>query len=98
MESPVIASLQNPKVKAVVQLHQSKARRETGHILIEGRHPIAEALKADLTILEYYVREDEQHPLETPVEAVWATADVMAKMSTTESPVPMLAVAKAPVY
>jgi RNA methyltransferase, TrmH family len=96
MDSSVITSMQNPKVKAVVQLHQNKTRRETGYVLIEGRHPIEEALRADLEILEYYIREDEKTPLETPVEAVPVTTDVMAKMCTTDTPAPMIAVAKAP--
>lgn len=40
----VITSPQNERVKAVVALHRAKGRRASGSFLLEGQHPVAEAL------------------------------------------------------
>lgn len=46
----LITSRSNPKVKEVRALRQRKARRESGLILVEGIHPIGEAVEAGLAI------------------------------------------------
>jgi TrmH family RNA methyltransferase len=46
MEKPLITSLNNPLVKQVRALRQKKARLESGLFLVEGVHPIGEALEA----------------------------------------------------
>jgi TrmH family RNA methyltransferase len=80
-----ITSLSNPAVKRVVALPEDL-------ILIEGRHPVEEAIAAGLEIETIYVREDQ-----TPWgNCVIVTKAVMAKMATTDSPPPVLAVAKRP--
>lgn len=97
MTEPVITSTQNPRVKAVVQLHQNKVRRERGQILVEGLHPLEEAIQANLVIDEIYIREDADCAMPGGAkQPVRVTEPVMAKMCTTESPPPVLAVAKAP--
>ncbi len=95
----LITSVQNPKVKAVVQLHQRKAREQEGLILIEGPHPIEEAVQAGLELMDVYCLEKADVPalnVDCPVTEV--SRDVMAKMATTDSPPPVLAVAKPPRY
>lgn len=92
----MITSVQNPKIKAVTKLHQRKYREQEGLILIEGQHPMQEALSAGVEILEVYVLENEPTPDALSIIPVWVTEQVMAKLSTTDSPVPILAVAKRP--
>ncbi len=94
---PIITSLQNPSVKGVVQLHQRKYREKTNRILIEGRHPIEEAFQCGVFIEEIYLKESEKTSFEGTAPQVIVTDAVMSKMATTESPPPMLAVAKRPV-
>lgn len=94
----MITSLQNPKIKAVVQLHQRKYRDERGLILIEGRHPVEEALHSGIILEEIYLREGESPFSSAACEQLPVTEVVMAKISTTESPPPVLAVAKRPAY
>lgn len=95
-DTTLITSVQNPRVKAVVQLHQRKYRQEQHRILIEGRHPVAEALRAGLAIHELYVREGEVWAEEASIPAVPVTEAVMARMATTDTPVPVLAIATPP--
>jgi RNA methyltransferase, TrmH family len=85
-------------VKAVVQLHQRKHREAEQLILIEGRHPLEEAIAAHVQIQEIYLREAEPSLRGASCEQVPVTDAVMAKMSTTDTPPPVLAVAKRPVY
>lgn len=46
MSRPIISSLANPLVKRVRSLRQRKGRLESGQFLVEGLHPVAEALEA----------------------------------------------------
>jgi TrmH family RNA methyltransferase len=46
MERPLITSLSNPLVKRVRSLHHKKARQQSGHFLVEGIHPVGEAVEA----------------------------------------------------
>ncbi len=46
MEKPLITSLSNSLVKQVRALHQKKARLESGLFLVEGIHPVGEAVDA----------------------------------------------------
>lgn len=94
----LISSLQNPHVKQVCQLHQKKFRVESGLILIEGRHPLEEALNANLEIQSVYLQEGEIWSHALPVEPAVVTEAVMSKLSTTNSPAPVLAVAKQPAF
>ncbi len=46
MNQPVITSLSNPMIKKTRALRQHKARAETGLFMVEGLHPVGEALEA----------------------------------------------------
>lgn len=96
MLDAVLTSLQNPKVKEAVRLHQRKYREETGCILIEGKHPLAEAQQAGLTLQTVFVRADQPLPAGLSCECLVASKAVMAKLSTTDTPVPMVGIAKRP--
>ena len=51
----LISSYANPLVKQIRSLHQKKARQETGLFLVEGIHPVGEAIEAgwQLDVLVY---------------------------------------------
>jgi TrmH family RNA methyltransferase len=49
----MLTSPHNERVKAVVALHRSKGRRASGSFLVEGQHPVAEAL-ADGWVTEIF--------------------------------------------
>jgi len=55
MEKPLITSLSNPIIKQARALHQKKARAESGLFLVEGIHPVGEAVAAgwDIEALLY---------------------------------------------
>jgi TrmH family RNA methyltransferase len=46
MEKPIITSLSNPLIKQARALRQKKARTESGSFLVEGIHPVGEAVAA----------------------------------------------------
>ena len=46
MEKPIITSLSNPLIKRARALRQKKARSESGLFLVEGIHPVGEAVEA----------------------------------------------------
>jgi RNA methyltransferase, TrmH family len=96
--SAQLISVQNPRVKAVCQLHQRKYREESGQILIEGRHPVEEALASQVVLQEVFLREDEPITLDVSCPITTVSEAVMAKMATTDSPPPILAVAEKPQY
>lgn len=86
-------------IKEVAALKQRKFRDEAGVILVEGRHPIEEAMKAGLTMRQLFVQPD--HPggypaMAFPVEPYVVDEKGMARMATTDSPPPCLAVFERP--
>ena len=46
MQKPLITSLSNPLIKQARSLRQKKARSESGLFLVEGIHPVGEAIEA----------------------------------------------------
>lgn len=50
----IITSPQNPRIKAVASLRESRVRRETGRILIDGIREIERAVRAGVDIDEVY--------------------------------------------
>ncbi|HWL93064.1 MAG TPA: RNA methyltransferase substrate-binding domain-containing protein, partial [Phycisphaerae bacterium] len=50
----IITSTQNPRIKAVVDLHHARARRESGQMLIDGAREIGRAIDAGIQIDEAY--------------------------------------------
>jgi TrmH family RNA methyltransferase len=86
-----IDSPQNPRIQEAAKLHQAKYRRETGLILIEGPHPVAEAQAAGLTLHTVFTLD----PPTTP-QGVQVSERAMARLASTQSPPPVVAVAQAP--
>jgi TrmH family RNA methyltransferase len=86
----------NQLIKEVAALRQKKAREETGLILVEGRHPIEEACRAGLRIKHYFIAEhapSEGLPMvAVPVEPYMLDEKQMARIATTDSAPPCLAV------
>jgi RNA methyltransferase, TrmH family len=91
----------NQLIKEVAALRQKKVRDESGLILVEGRHPIEEAVRAGLMPKHYFVLEP--HPTDglpsvSLVVAPFAVDEKqMGRMATTDSPPPCLAVFERPV-
>ena len=60
MQKPLrITSNDNPRIKAVLRLRESKDRRETGCFLAEGFREVERAMVAGLRLLEWYACEEQ---------------------------------------
>ncbi|MBF0385957.1 MAG: RNA methyltransferase [Candidatus Omnitrophica bacterium] len=55
MEFKIITSLQNPKIKDIVRLRDSKGREETGLTLIDGVREIRRAIDAGVSFTELFL-------------------------------------------
>ncbi len=53
-----ISSLQNPRIKEVVQLRQGRKRRQTGKFIIDGRREVYRAFVCGFPILEVFFAPD----------------------------------------
>jgi TrmH family RNA methyltransferase len=83
----------------VAALKRRKERNATGLILVEGRHPIEEALRAGLTLRAGFVRNSPAESLpqtDVPFPARHVDEKAMARLSDTHSPPPCLAVFERP--
>jgi TrmH family RNA methyltransferase len=106
MESEIITSAQNPRIKAVVRLRAHHGRAEQDLILIDGRREIGRALDADVRVQElFYCRrmlepDDEpgllQRAQRHEVGLVEVSAAVFAKVGYGERTEGLLAVAERP--
>lgn len=87
-------------IKDTAALKQKKHRDVEGLLLVEGRHPIEEAHKAGLTLRHWFILADtlaESLPKGMlPLPAFQVNAQQMAKMATTASVPPCLAVFDSP--
>jgi TrmH family RNA methyltransferase len=93
----LIESPSNPLIQSVAVLHRSSERAQTGLLLVEGKHPIEEALAAGLTMRHGFHLESVDTPTGWPEAArVTVSERAMARMATTDSPPPHLAVFEAP--
>lgn len=90
----------NQLIKDIASLSQKKARDESRLILVEGRHPIEEAVRAGLVMRHYFVMSS--HPagglpsVSIGVAPYLADEKQMSRMATTDSPPPCLAVFERP--
>lgn len=97
-----ISSVQNPRVKAVANLHKRRQRDTEGLMLIEGGEELALALAAGVqprTV--FFCPEFQRHPsapLQFPpeTERIEVTRSVFEKLAYRENPDGWLAVAPAP--
>jgi TrmH family RNA methyltransferase len=87
-------------IKDVAALKQKKFRDERGLMLVEGRHPIEEALRAELKLQQAFVLADQPPDglpkVAWPVSPVVVDETVMARLSSTSSAPPCLAVFEKP--
>jgi len=86
-------------IKEMAALRQKKGREESGLILVEGRHPIEEALRAGLALRHVFVMPT--HPGHQPTEQYAQTPymvdeKTMRRLCTTDSPPPCLAIFERP--
>lgn len=88
-----ITSTTNSLVKETVKLHQKKYRDEL--ILIEGKKSVEEAISSGLDIKYIFSSNEVEYK---NIETYFANDAVMKKISTTESPSNVVAVAKKPNY
>lgn len=101
-----IESVQHPWVKKAVSLHQAKYRREEQLILVEGPHPVQEALKAGLCCEKLFILPEKPQldwseyplpPLEPSQPVMQEVSEgVMRKISTTDTPPPCAGVFRLP--
>lgn len=95
-----VRSRRNPRVSAASRLRRSKERVRTGNTLIEGPNLLAEALDAEISIVEAFALEDDlatrfaadQHRFRLTT----VTPDVLASVADTESPRGPIAVIQIP--
>ncbi len=93
MGSPTISSLSNPLVKRARALRQRKAREETGLFLVEGLHPVGEAIEAGWEFEALLYSPDlltssfgERLVAENSAKLQPVTAEVMQSMADKENP------------
>ena len=90
----MIASVENPRVRAVARLRRGRERRAAGLFVAEGPREVERALAAGLTVREAFVS-PELLP-EWPHDATPVTARVLAKMSYRAEPEGVLAIVETP--
>lgn len=96
MAEIILTSLQNPVVKEVVALQDKKNRAASGLIILEGEKSITGALEAGLK-LESVFYENEKYASQFPAAAKYKVNEkILAKISSTSSPAPVLAIVKRP--
>lgn len=96
----LLTSSKNPWIRQLRQLHRSKGRREQGAFLVEGSHLIEEALQTGWPLRAIFYTPDwgksHAYLLENLPPAVRlqpVSPEVMAALSTTETPAGGIAVA-----
>lgn len=93
-----VTSTRNPRVVAAAKLGTRKGRDATGTYLVEGQHPVAEAL-ADGVVERVFVTQDRVEevvalPGSAAVEVVVVDEHVLERLADARSPQGMVAVAR----
>ena len=100
MTKPPIESLQNPKVKLAIKLRESRARRKTGLILIDGVREIDVAHRADVRFETIFCRQEVRDELLDrgwPAEVLQsATQPVMERLAYGQRESQAIAIAQPP--
>lgn len=81
----MITSTQNTKIKDYAKLQVKKYRKILGQFLVEGFHLVEEAKKAGI-VIETFATDEKHGTLVSP--------EVISKLSSTETPQPIVAVCK----
>ncbi len=91
-----IQSLQNPIIKKITSLHQKKYREEARLFIIEGLKGVKDALSYGLELTHIFLNKYKSNLAEKFPEDLLYIVDekVLKKISTTDSPCEILAVAK----
>jgi RNA methyltransferase, TrmH family len=95
-----ILGFQHPLLKLAASLHRSKGRRESQRMLIEGKHPLEEALQANVRFEAILLLE--QTPSPEPalgaqrVPHYRLNLEQMRRACDTDSPAPVLGIAHLP--
>ncbi len=97
----IIESKENQYIKLATLLHQKKGREQEGLFLLEGKTLVQEALKKNLTIKFAFVLDPVTlNEVELPydIQSFQLSEDLMARIATTDSPPPIVAIAKLPSF
>lgn len=89
----VITSTSNDRVRQVVALHRRKGRRAAGQFLVEGQHPVAEAL-ADGWVTEVFCLPDEIDRWDAAPRVTAVDERVLRTLSDAVTPQGVVAVAE----
>jgi RNA methyltransferase, TrmH family len=92
-----ITSRDNQQIKLAASLHQKKTRKELELFIIEGLTLVEEAIKKSVQIKQiFFINEEDLKNFEinNEVELFKIDSELMSKISTTENPPPVLAIAK----
>lgn len=82
----MITAVNNPKIKELAKLQQKKYRDATGFFIVEGFHLVEEAQKAGIV--------KEVLTCLPSVEGTLVSVEVIEKLSSTETPQPIIAVCR----
>jgi RNA methyltransferase, TrmH family len=94
-----ITSVNNEIIKETTRLQQKKYRNQTGLFLIEGSKAINEAVSSNIDIIKIFVQKGFELPLNWKNFDIYEiTEPVMKKISTTETPPEVIAIAKQKKY
>ncbi len=97
----IIESKENQYIKLATLLHQKKGREQEGLFLLEGKTLVQEALKKELDIkFAFVINESTLTELDLPydIQSFQVNEDLMARIATTDSPPPIVAIAKIPTF
>ena len=96
----IIESKENQYIKLATLLHQRKGREQEGLLLLEGKTLVQEALKKNLDIKFAFVIDPStltEVDLPYDIQSFQVNEELMARIATTDSPPPIVAIAKIPV-
>lgn len=94
-----ITSKDNQFIKLAGSLQQKKARREEALILIEGKTLVEEANKKNLNLKHIFIQDEKELEglnISTDTAVYKLDSELMSKISSTENPPPIVAIAETP--
>ncbi len=94
-----ITSLQNPEIKLIEKLHDSKARKEQGKFLAEGIRVCSTLIASDAKLIQLYITEKMQSyalGFTTEHKVTIVNDQIMKKISNSENPSGILGVFEIP--
>jgi len=101
LDIQTIVSKENQYIKLARFLHQRRGREEKNLFLLEGKTLVEEAHKKNIKILYLFIRDLEslkEIPRQINTQVFELPEDLMARIATTESPPPVIAIAEMPKF